>query len=83
MNWQTSITIWAALSISSAILNHGFMLAFFWNQFPSLQSRERFQELHIRQILPFFLVMLCPMVVILTIIGGMAKYGTMYRYPHK
>ena len=81
MNIETVFYMWFATGVTMAILNHGWHTAFFWNEFPTLQCKERFTELNIRQIGGFVLVTICPLVIVVTFLMGMTKHGLMFKYP--
>lgn len=75
--------IYCVLSVVSAILSHGLTLAFFWHEFPTLQSEERWGEIWWRQLPLTFVAGLSPFVCVSSYwMTDCAKHGLMFRRPH-
>lgn len=76
----TFAIIWFLCGIPAAIMTHGFYLAYFWHEYPTLQSPERFCHLYVRNIVPIIAAILNPPFAILYAFQY-RKHGMMFRYP--
>lgn len=84
MNMEIFITVWILLGIASGILTHGMTLAYFWHEFPTLQSTERYNTLVYRQMVTVIASVMCPLVALmLFFFFGCAKHGIMFRNPNR
>lgn len=75
------VATWESLCIPLAIINHGFILAYSWREYPSLQCEERVTELKCRMIQFNIIALLIPYTLIITFLTGMCKHGMMFRFP--
>lgn len=78
----TFLIIYFSLGVISSIYAYGSWIGYFWNKFPTLQSKHRFQELKITAFINALVSFLCPFGIVANYFcSERNKHGLLFREP--
>lgn len=78
----TFLNIYFSLGVISSIYAYGSWIGYFWNEFPILQSKQRFQELKIGASISAFISFFSPFGIIANYFcSERNKHGLLFREP--